>query len=160
MSIKEIRLELGLKQTAFAKLFGVHQTAVSQWETGRTSPDLDTVIKISRATGYSINEILGVDEARTVEMNAGDLEIRMPDDSMHLSRILKGDRVYVRSTEFEMTDGKMVGVRISQGNTVRYLRIIGGEKYLETAELPSKLEKVDGETIIFGPVYAFSSQIV
>lgn len=46
-NIKTIRTNAGMSQQAFANLFGVHQTAVSQWEKGRTSPDIPTAKAIA-----------------------------------------------------------------------------------------------------------------
>lgn len=58
-SIKKLRKEAGLNQEEFAKLFNVHQTAVSQWETGKTSPDTDIIIKMAKYFKISTDDILG-----------------------------------------------------------------------------------------------------
>ena len=39
MNIREIRLRLGLSQSAFAKILGVTKAAVSHWETGLRKPN-------------------------------------------------------------------------------------------------------------------------
>ena len=46
-NIKKLRTDAGMSQQTFASLFGVHQTAVSQWEKGRTSPDIATAKAIA-----------------------------------------------------------------------------------------------------------------
>lgn len=46
-NIKSLRTNANMSQQAFANLFGVHQTAVSQWEKGRTSPDIATAKAIA-----------------------------------------------------------------------------------------------------------------
>ncbi|HNX15525.1 MAG TPA: helix-turn-helix transcriptional regulator [Oscillospiraceae bacterium] len=46
-NIKTLRTEAGMSQFSFASLFGVHQTAVSQWEKGRTNPDTRTAKAIA-----------------------------------------------------------------------------------------------------------------
>ena len=58
-SIKKLRKEAGLNQEEFAKLFNVHQTAVSRWETGKTSPDTDIIIKMAKYFKISTDDILG-----------------------------------------------------------------------------------------------------
>ena len=56
---KQLRLDQGLSQLALANLLNVHQTAVSQWETGRTQPDNDTLIKLSVLYHVSVDYLLG-----------------------------------------------------------------------------------------------------
>ena len=41
--IKQIMLERGLSQEAFAKLLGVNQTTVSQWLLGKKKPGYDSI---------------------------------------------------------------------------------------------------------------------
>ena len=62
--IKDIRKQKGLSQKALADLCGVHQTAVSQWEKGRTTPDLDSLKKLAAALGVSAEVLLGVEEQK------------------------------------------------------------------------------------------------
>lgn len=57
--IKELRKQKGLSQKTLAELCGVHQTAVSQWEKGRTTPDLDSLKKLANALGVSVEILLG-----------------------------------------------------------------------------------------------------
>jgi SOS-response transcriptional repressors (RecA-mediated autopeptidases) len=56
--IKDLRIKNGYTQTELAKKLNVHQTAVSQWENGRTSPDKDILIKISELFGVSIDMLM------------------------------------------------------------------------------------------------------
>ncbi len=62
--IKELRKQKGLSQNALAELCGVHQTAVSQWEKGRTTPDLDSLKKLAKALGVSAETLLGGEAAK------------------------------------------------------------------------------------------------
>lgn len=57
--IKELRKSAGYSQEELAKLLNVHQTAVSQWEQGRTTPDLETVKKLAEVFGISTDFLLG-----------------------------------------------------------------------------------------------------
>ncbi|MEA4831811.1 LexA repressor [bioreactor metagenome] len=59
-NIRALRRRSGLSQSEFAARIGVHQTAVSQWETGRTAPDSATAKKIAKLFGTDIGYILGV----------------------------------------------------------------------------------------------------
>lgn len=60
-NIKELRKRARLSQIELAELCGVHQTAVSQWEKGRTNPDTDMLIALSEIFHTSIGAILGLD---------------------------------------------------------------------------------------------------
>jgi len=61
--IKELRLKRGITQTELANLCGVHQTAVSQWEKGRTLPDKQTLVKLSEIFDVSTDLLMGVSPA-------------------------------------------------------------------------------------------------
>ena len=63
-AINVLRKKSGLSQKEFADLFNVHQTAVSQWETGKTTPDKETLIKIANYFGVSIDYLLGNTEQK------------------------------------------------------------------------------------------------
>jgi transcriptional regulator with XRE-family HTH domain len=43
-------------QESFARRIGVEQTQVSGWETGRSMPGLESLIKIRQATGVNLIE--------------------------------------------------------------------------------------------------------
>ena len=60
--IKELRLKRGITQSELAKLCSVHQTAVSQWEKGRTLPDKQTLLKLSDIFGVSVDFLIGKGE--------------------------------------------------------------------------------------------------
>ena len=93
MKIRQVRSELRMSQAEFARLLGVHQTAVSQWETGRTSPDLDALQRIAHYSGRSVDELLA-------PVNPDTLEIRMTDGGMRGARIEEGDTVCLRTGNF------------------------------------------------------------
>lgn len=57
--IKTLRKEKNLTQSRLAELCGVHQTAVSQWEKGRTMPDAESLRILSEVLGASVDTILG-----------------------------------------------------------------------------------------------------
>lgn len=75
--IKKIRVSAGLSQSNFAKMLNVHQTAVSQWELGRTTPDVELAKRISELFGVSLDVIL--DNAPNANNTTKD---KKPADSM------------------------------------------------------------------------------
>ena len=56
--IKELRQKEGLSQEQFAEQINVSRQAVTRWETGRGTPDIDNLIAISDAFHISIDELL------------------------------------------------------------------------------------------------------
>ena len=57
--IKKLRQENGYSQRMLAQLCNVHQTAVSQWETGRTVPESEMLVTLSQVLGVSVDVLLG-----------------------------------------------------------------------------------------------------
>lgn len=57
--IKDLRQKKGYSQRRLAELCSVHQTAVSQWETGRTVPDSESLVVLSQVLGVSVDTLLG-----------------------------------------------------------------------------------------------------
>ena len=57
--IKRLRLERKLSQTDLAKAINVHQTAISQWETNKTNPDMSTALLLAEFFEVSLDYLLG-----------------------------------------------------------------------------------------------------
>ena len=60
MILRSLRRQNGLTQAQLAHALHVHQTAVSQWECGRTYPDRETIIKLAAFYSVSADVILGI----------------------------------------------------------------------------------------------------
>jgi len=58
--IKECRKNKRLSQKEFARMIGAKNTAVSNWETGLTRPDVDTLAKICVILDVSADELLDI----------------------------------------------------------------------------------------------------
>ena len=58
--LKQLRKQNGLTQAQLAYALRVHQTAVSQWECGRTAPDRETIVKLAIFYRVSADLILGI----------------------------------------------------------------------------------------------------
>lgn len=70
--LRKLRKENGLSQAEMAKKLNVHQTAVSQWEQGRTTPDMQTLIKISQLFSVSTDYLLGETEQKGATAQGND----------------------------------------------------------------------------------------
>lgn len=58
--IKELRNKKGLTQARLAEMCNVHQTAVSQWEKGRTEPDKESLKTLSEIFAVPVDTIMGL----------------------------------------------------------------------------------------------------
>ena len=54
-----------LTQAEFGRRIKVSQATISDWITGATSPSLDNLREVSRETGLSFDELLGVGAHQT-----------------------------------------------------------------------------------------------
>lgn len=57
--LQELRAKNGLTQDQLAQQLNVTRQAVSRWETGETTPNIETLKQISNAFHISINTLLG-----------------------------------------------------------------------------------------------------
>lgn len=60
-AIKNLRTQHGLSQAQLAAICGVHQTAVSQWEQGRTTPDTNSLRLLAEYFGVTMETVLGLE---------------------------------------------------------------------------------------------------
>lgn len=58
--LKDILIENGLTQVAFAKLVGIKQSQVSEWLKGKAKPGYDTLKQMSVALNISPSYLLGL----------------------------------------------------------------------------------------------------
>lgn len=152
MKIRQVRSELRMSQAEFARLLGVHQTAVSQWETGRTSPDLDALQRIAHYSGHSVDELLA-------PVSPDTLEIRMTDGGMRGARIEEGDTVCLRTGVDAVSDGQIAAVETDAGVFVRYLYHMGDRFLLVPASGGYPPLSVPATTPVLGRAYAFRSYL-
>lgn len=69
--IKELRMQKKISQKQLADLCNVHQTAVSQWENGRTVPDRNSLQLLSRVFGVSVELLLGLEKPKDENLIPG-----------------------------------------------------------------------------------------
>lgn len=66
--LKKLRQEKHLSQENLAEQLFISRQAISKWENGDTTPDLDNLIKISEILGASLDElVLGKSPEKIVE---------------------------------------------------------------------------------------------
>ena len=60
--IKELRTESGITQKELAQKLGTTNSAVCDWEKGRTQPDLQMLAHIATFFGVSADYLLGLED--------------------------------------------------------------------------------------------------
>jgi transcriptional regulator with XRE-family HTH domain len=61
--IREERERLGLSQDELAERMDISRQAVSKWETGKSYPDIETILKLSDLFNLSLDELVKGDQA-------------------------------------------------------------------------------------------------
>ncbi|MBQ7913830.1 MAG: helix-turn-helix transcriptional regulator, partial [Clostridia bacterium] len=59
LRIKELREELQLTQKELAEKIGNVQRNISNWESGASEPDCETILKLSEIFDVTIDELFG-----------------------------------------------------------------------------------------------------
>ncbi len=130
--IRELRRKKGMSQKELADACCVHQTAVSQWEKGRTMPDINSLKLLSDVLGVSVETLIGSereDENRIrgfEKINAGNASQRLgrselfaliiTDDSM-TPTLKPGDTVIINRS-IPATNGDIVAVTVADGDAM------------------------------------------
>ena len=60
--LRERRLELGMKQDQVAEMLGVTRQTISNWENGKSYPDIDRVVHLSDIYQLSLDQLLKGDQ--------------------------------------------------------------------------------------------------
>lgn len=68
--IKDLREDRDLRQIDVANATGIDQRSLSNYETGKTNPDSETVIRLARFFGVSCDYLLGVSEQNLISNQA------------------------------------------------------------------------------------------
>lgn len=68
-NIKKFREEKGLRQEDLAEQLHVTRQAVSNWENGKTQPDLETLQKIAQVLEVSVEELIYGERRQTTVIN-------------------------------------------------------------------------------------------
>lgn len=56
--LAEVRRDKGMSQQALATASGVHRVTIARFETGKASPNVQTMAKLAAALGVTIDEIV------------------------------------------------------------------------------------------------------
>lgn len=68
-NIKKYRFAANMKQSELAKELNVGQATVSNWETGYTEPDFESLRKMTELFNCSVDELIGREKTPAVEQD-------------------------------------------------------------------------------------------
>ena len=106
----------GMSQEALANEMDVTRQAVSRWETGDATPDVDKVIQLSKLFGVSTDYLL-IDDSADVQVTPGVPAPRAARErgarrtSAHVQDSVRHMRTYDRAGEFSHVAGAGAAVR-------------------------------------------------
>lgn len=90
--IRDLREDMDLRQIDVAKATGIDQKTLSNYETGKTNPDSDAIIKLADFFGVSADYLLG--RAAKNKPSAENLMKRILKIQADLSGVLKDIEKY------------------------------------------------------------------
>lgn len=91
--IKSLRKNSGLNQNEFAQLLAVDQTAVSQWETGKTLPGFKQCIKIAKILNCSLDSLVNEStDMKCLSKESDKSEERLSDIELQQNAYIRFDR--------------------------------------------------------------------
>ncbi len=103
--IRQLRINKKISQKQLADLCCVHQTAVSQWENGRTMPDTNSLKLLAHIFGVSVETLLGIEK---------------PKDK---NRILGFDRINADTAEEKLGGVDFFALTINDGSMAPTLQL-------------------------------------
>jgi len=74
-SIKKLRKEKGMTQDELAEKLNVTRQAVSNWEMGKTQPDIDTLTKLAEVFDVSAELIIYGEDKKHIITRSTDIQI-------------------------------------------------------------------------------------
>lgn len=95
-NLKQLRKEKGMTQTQFASEFNIATGTIAMWETGKRTPDTETLKKIARFFNVSIDFLLDNEKN-----SSNDLE-ELPEELIILNRNAKNTTPENRKKLLEM----------------------------------------------------------
>ena len=145
--LANLRREHNLTQNDIADRLNISAQAVSKWENDLTSPDLDTLVKLSDIFDISVDDLLGKKKKETVYLPAEErkdinklmLKIRVlsvDGDRVNVNLPMAAVKVFVNNDTVNMFSGNkaLEGIDFNQLYAMVEQGIIGELVSVESAE--------------------------
>ncbi len=135
-NVKSLRKNKGMSQQELAEYLHVHQTSVSQWETGRTNPDTVQAIELAAYFNVSVDYVLGVQTPQYINLNIEDY-LGLPDSD---TKADKKNKPASPEEERPVSERRMLLIeKIKRLSEEDFLLT---EDYVETRELAKKAKQL------------------
>ena len=90
--IKDLREDRDLRQADVANAVGIDQRSLSNYETGKTNPDSETIIKLAKFFGVTCDYLLGISNGnlldhRAVVKELGEIQARLEEIQKYLGKL-------------------------------------------------------------------------
>ncbi len=72
----QLRKQKGLSQEALAEKLNLSRQAISKWERGESSPDIENIIQLAKFYEVSFDELLSSDEYSVSNEDSKEVEVR------------------------------------------------------------------------------------
>ena len=87
--IKDLREDRDLRQIDVAQAVGIDQRSLSNYETGKTNPDSEIIVKLARFFGVTCDYLLGVSDSnfsdhKAVVKELDDIKLRLEEIQRYL----------------------------------------------------------------------------
>ena len=89
-TIKRLRLEKNINQEQLAEQLHVTRQAVSNWETGKTQPDIETLTRIADFFGVSVEQLI---YGKTYDKSSGQIKKTWTWNRNHISLTFYPERL-------------------------------------------------------------------
>ncbi|PIO77982.1 helix-turn-helix domain-containing protein [Streptococcus parauberis] len=115
--LKQRRKEKKLTQKEIAPLLGIKQNTYSDWETGKSEPNLENVVKLSKILGTTTDELLG----QTIYPKVDLLRFLDDFDVSNIKDFTKSDVDKLKfAIMFEMTRNKVNALNLKDDLILKY----------------------------------------
>lgn len=115
--LKQHRKEKNLTQKEIAPLLGIKQNTYSDWETGKSEPNLENVVKLSKILGTTTDELLG----QTIYSKVDLLRFLDDFDVSDIKNFEKDDVDKLKfAIMFEMTRNKVNALNLKDDLILKY----------------------------------------
>ncbi|MFL4357453.1 helix-turn-helix domain-containing protein [Streptococcus uberis] len=115
--LKQRRKEKKLTQKEIAPLLGIKQNTYSDWETGKSEPNLENVVKLSKILGTTTDELLG----QTIYSKVDLLRFLDDFDVSNIKDFTKSDVDKLKfAIMFEITKNKVNALNLKDDLILKY----------------------------------------
>lgn len=134
--IRELRENYGYKsQQSFADSFGVAQSTVGGWESGKREPNYETTLRLAQFFGVSVDYLLGRDDDPQKKPTRGEADELTEKDERDIEKRLEAMLASMDNDSGLMFSGEPLDdetrelLAESLRNSMRMARVIAKQKY-------------------------------